>query len=81
MRDIRNDLRERVQLMEARIRARNAHYEKMIKRLQGERDAAVAGLRARVAMMNKLIEFEKQDMGNTAPAATAASPKLSVAAG
>ena len=81
MRDIRNDLRERVQLMEARIGARNAHYEKMIKRLQGERDAAVAGLRARVAMMNKLIEFEKQDMGNTAPAATAASPKLSVAAG
>ena len=81
MRDIRNDLRERVQLMEARIGARNAHYEKMIKRLQGERDAAVAGLRARVAMMNKLIEFEKQDMGNTAPAATAASPKLSVATG
>jgi hypothetical protein len=81
MRDIRNDLRERVQLMEARIGARNAHYEKMIKRLQGERDAAVAGLRARVAMMNKLIEFEKQDMGNTAQAATAASPKLSVAAG
>ena len=81
MRDIRNDLRERVQLMEARIGARNAHYEKMIKRLQGERDAAVAGLRARVAMMNKLIEFEKQDMGNTARAATAASPKLSVAAG
>ena len=81
MRDIRNDLRERVQLMEARIGARNAHYEKMIKRLQGERDAAVAGLRARVAMMNKLIEFEKQDMGNTAPAATPASPKLSVATG
>ena len=80
MRDIRNDLRERVQLMEARIGARNAHYEKMIKRLQGERDAAVAGLKARVAMMNKLI-FEKQDMGNTAPAATAASPKLSAAAG
>jgi hypothetical protein len=81
MRDIRNDLRECVQLMEARIGARNAHYEKMIKRLQGERDAAVAGLKARVAMMNKLIEFEKQDMGNTAPAATAASPKLSVATG
>ena len=81
MRDIRNDLRERVQLVEARIGTRNAHYEKMIKRLQGERDAAVAGLRARVAMMNKLIEFEKQDMGSTAPAATAASPKLSVATG
>jgi hypothetical protein len=32
----------------------------MIKWLQGERDAAVAGLKA----MNKLIEFEKQDMGN-----------------
>ena len=44
MRDIRNDLRERVQLMEARIGARNAHYEKMIKRLQSERDAAVAAV-------------------------------------
>ena len=43
MRDIRNDLRERVQLMEARIGTPNAHYEKMIKRLQDERDAAVAG--------------------------------------
>ena len=74
MRDIRNDLRERVQLMEARIGTRNAHYEKMIKRLQGERDAAVAGLKARVAMMNKLIEFEKQDMGNTAPTALNKSP-------
>jgi hypothetical protein len=48
----------------------------MVKRLQGERDAAVADLKARIAMMSKLIEFEQQDMGNTAPAATASELSL-----
>jgi hypothetical protein len=79
MRDIRNDLQERVKMMEAKVEAANAHFEKMIKRLQRERDGAIAGLKARIEMTHKLLEFEQQDMGKAAPAPTATSPKLALA--
>jgi peptidoglycan hydrolase CwlO-like protein len=81
MNDIRKDLKQRVYLWEEKVKAANAHFETMVKRLQSERDATVADLKARIATASKLIEFEQQDMGKTAPAETAASPKLSLAAG
>ena len=65
--------------MEERIRAAQAHYEKMIKQLQSERDAKVAELKSGVSMMRKLMEFEQQEMGGVRPAATptAATPPAS----
>ena len=82
MRDIRSDLQERVNQMGERIKLANDYCEKMIKQLQKERDAKVAELNARIAMMSKLLEFEQKDMGEVAPAAVRpASPKLSLAAG
>ena len=82
MRDIRSDLQERVNEMGERIKLANDYCEKMIKQFQKERDAKVSELNARIAMMSKLLEFEKKDMGEVAPAAISpASPKLSLAAG
>jgi hypothetical protein len=66
--------------MGERIKLANNYCEKMIKQLQKERDAKVAELNARMAMMSKLLEFERKDMGEGAPAAVrSASPKLSLA--
>jgi hypothetical protein len=63
MRDIRSDLQERLSLMEERLRAAQANYEKMLKQLQSERDATVERLKSAIAMMHKLVEFEQDEMG------------------
>jgi hypothetical protein len=78
MRDIRSDLQERVKQMGERVKLANDYCEKMIKQLQKERDANVAELNARIAMMSKLLEFEQRDMGEVVPVRPA-SPKLSLA--
>ena len=82
MRDIRSDLQERVSQMEERIKLANDHCERVVKQVQKERDANVAELKSRIAMIGKLMEFEQKDMENVAPeAGRPSSPKLSVAAG
>jgi hypothetical protein len=78
MRDIRNDLLERVDLMEGRIKAAHAKCEDKIKQLQSERDATVADLKSSIAMLAKLLEFEQQETGNVPPVAPK-SPQLSLA--
>ena len=78
MRDIRNDLLERVDLMEGRIKAAHAKCEDKIKQLQSERDATVADLKSSIAMLAKLLEFEQQETGNIPPVAPK-SPQLSLA--
>ena len=78
MRDIRSDLKERINLMEERISVANAHCEKMVQRLQSERDAKIADLKATVVLIRKLMEFEQKSI-RIAPAAP--SPKLALAAG
>lgn len=80
MRDIQNDLQERVRLWEERIKAAHAHCEEKIKQLQNERDATVANLKSTIAMAAKLLEFEQQEMGNVPQGVTPpASPQLSLA--
>jgi hypothetical protein len=83
MRDIRSDLQERLNVMEERLRAAQANYEKMLKQLQSERDAIVTKLESGIAMMHKLMEFEQQEMGGlpqvARPTVTSpASSKLSL---
>jgi hypothetical protein len=67
MRDIRGDLQERVKLMENQIRAAHAYCEKLVKKLHSERDEKVAELKSNIAMIGKLMEIEKQNMGNIEP--------------
>jgi hypothetical protein len=72
----------RINLMEERIKAANAHCEEKVKQLQKERDAMVADLKSGIAMVGKLMDFEQQQMGSVAPAETrGASPKLLLASG
>ena len=76
MRDIRGDLQERIKRNEELIKLANDHCEIMVKQLHKERDARVTELKSAIAMMAKLIEIEKKEMGE---AARPASPKLSLA--
>ena len=69
MRDIRGDLQERAILVDEQIRAAVAHFDKAIQQLQTERDARIADLKAGLAMIAKLMEFEERFLHNTTHAA------------
>ena len=58
MRDIRSDLEERVHIIHEQLRAADAWFEKVMQRLQNERDAKVSDLKGTLAMIDKLMQFE-----------------------
>ena len=70
MRDIRNDLLERANLTQDRIKAADVHFERMVEQLRNEHDASVADSKAGLAMIAKLMEFEERQMANTSPDTT-----------
>jgi hypothetical protein len=70
MRDIRNDLLERANLTQDRIKAADVHFERMVEQLRNEHDASVADLKAGLAMIAKLMEFEERHVANTSPDST-----------
>jgi len=78
VRDIRGDLQERAILVDEQMRAAAAHYDKAIQRLQTERDARIADLKAGLAMIAKFTEFEERFL-HTTPPVTPASPLLALA--
>ena len=67
MRDIRSDLHERANSTEEEIRTIHADCEKMIERIQKERDAKVARAKTKLEMISKLIEFENEDLSKMPP--------------
>jgi len=83
MRDIRSDLQERAALVDEQMRAAVAHFEKTIQHHQAERDARIADLKAGLAMLAKLMEFEERFLHNTTPVTptpvTPASPLVALA--
>jgi len=70
MRDIRNDLLERANLTQDRIKAADVHFEGMVAQLRNEHDARVADLKATLAMLAKLMEFEERHIANMSPETT-----------
>ena len=70
MRDIRNDLQERADLIHDRIKAAAVHFERMVEQLRNEHDARVADLKACLAMIAKLMEFEERHIANMSPETT-----------
>jgi len=62
MRDIRSDLEERAQIIHEQLRAADAWFEKVIQKLQDERDAKVSDLKGTLAMIDKLMQFETNAM-------------------
>jgi hypothetical protein len=79
MRDIRNDLQERVRLIEDQISSSYAQFEKMIEQLQSEREARVSELRAELSALGKLMEVEHRRMANVLPLQAPAATEVSLA--
>jgi hypothetical protein len=74
MRDIRNDLQERADLVQDRIKAAAVHFERMVEQLRNEHDSSVANLKASLAMIAKLMEFEDQHIATMSPDTTPSPP-------
>ena len=77
MRDIRNDLKERANLIDEQIKVAYAHFENAIQQLKTEREAKIADLQSGIAMIAKFMEFEERFLANVSPAAP--SPLLALA--
>lgn len=69
MRDIRNDLKQRARLIEDEISAAYAEYEKMVERLQIERDGRLSTLQTELAALGKVIESENRRVTTEPPMA------------
>lgn len=78
MRDIRNDLQERANLIDEQIKVAYAHFENAIQQLKTEREAKIADLQSGIAMIAKFMEFEERFLANVSPPA-APSPLLALA--
>ena len=78
MRDIRSDLQERKTLIDGEIRAAYAYFEQTFQQLQSERDARIADLKAGLAMIAKVMEFEERLLGDVSPPAPS-SPLMALA--
>jgi len=86
MRDIRNDLKERANLIDEQIKVAYAHFENAIQQLKTEREAKIADLQSGIAMIAKFMEFEERFLANVSPPAApsptppaAPSPLLALA--
>jgi G3E family GTPase len=64
MRDIRSDLQERADLAQDQIKAADVHFERKVQQLRNEHDASMADLKATLAMIAKLMEFEERHTTN-----------------
>jgi hypothetical protein len=57
MRDIRDDLQERVSVVAQQINAENAGFDRLISQLRAEQKSELEHLRAQLRLANKLIDF------------------------
>lgn len=64
MRDIRNDLQERAQVIDEQIRAAYDWFEQTAQQLQRQRDERVSELQDTLVTLNKLIRFENSAATN-----------------
>lgn len=78
MRDIRDDLQERVNLCEEQIKAVCSQFDQMVQQMQSECDAKIADLKSGLAMFLKLMEFEHKLMGRVVPLPNASTPPPSL---
>jgi len=67
MRDIRNDLRERTDLVEEQIKAVYVQFQSMFDQLRKEHDAKVVELKMGLAVIAKFMDFEERYIANLSP--------------
>jgi hypothetical protein len=75
MRDIRQDLEERLRNLELQIGGTNAWFDQRVEQLKKERDVKLAELNSEVDAVNKVLNLERQRLGATY-AQEPSSPKL-----
>ncbi len=73
MRDIRNDLQDRANLLEEQINSAEAQFESLVEQLRAEHEGRLADLRAEFDAVNRLLEVEQRRLANI-PVTPAASP-------
>ena len=78
MRDIRSDLEERVHIIHEQLRAADAWFEKVMQKLQNERDAKVSDLKGTLAMIDKFIQFETRAMDKVVTPENPPAPQRSI---
>lgn len=65
MRDIREDLQERVELVKQQINAEQNRFEKLLKQLSSEQDSKVRYVKAELETVKRVIEIEHRRLGST----------------
>ena len=65
MRDIREDLQERVELVKQQINAEQNRFEKLLKQLSSEQDSKVRYVKAELETVKRVIEIEHRRRGST----------------
>ena len=79
MRDIRNDLQDRVDLIEEQISAAHAQFEGRLEQLKSERDARLAELKAELTAVATLVDCEHRRLGDLATEQTVEAQSLPLA--
>ena len=74
MRDIREDLQERVELVKQQINAEQNRFEKLLKQLSSEQDSKVRYVKAELETVKRVIEIEHRRLGSTMSVGTALAP-------
>ncbi len=64
MRDIRNDLQDRANLLEEQINSAEAQFESLVEQLRAEHESRLADLRAEFDAVNRLLEVEQRRLAN-----------------
>jgi hypothetical protein len=77
MRDIRNDLQDRANLLEEQINSAEAQFESLVEQLRTEHENTIADLKAEFEAVSRLLEVEERRLANipVTPAPTPA-PKV-----
>ena len=65
MRDIREDLQERVEWVKQQINAEQSRIEKLLKQLSSEQDSKVRYVKAELETVKRVIEIEHRRLGST----------------
>jgi len=67
MRDIREDLQERADLAQDRMKALDLHFKRRLEMLRRECEANTSELKTVLATIIRLMEFEDRRMGGSGP--------------
>jgi alanyl-tRNA synthetase len=65
MRDIREDLQERLDLVKQQINAEQNRFEKLLKQSSSEQDSKVRYVKAELETVKRVIEIEHRRLGST----------------